>query len=100
MNRAERRRMSKLINSDPIMTIKQSDIEKIKREATEEALVLLLSIPVKVMHERFGWGKRKRLPMLSDALIDEFRAFSEGNVNLKEYQEMVYEFCGVSFKKE
>ena len=107
MNRAERRRQAKALGQpvvkDPIISMKKSDIERIKREAAEEAtetaMVLLLSIPVKVMHEVFGWGMRKRLPRLSDALIDEYQAFSDGDMTLQEYQDMVYEYCGVKFQK-
>lgn len=103
MNRAERRRQEKATAKDPIITMKKSDIERIKREAvekaTDEAMVLLLSIPVKVMHDKFGWGIRKRIPRLTDALIDEYQSFSDGEFTLEEYQEMVYEYCGVKFKK-
>lgn len=67
MNRAERRRQAKLTGSsvakDPIISMKKSDIDRIKREAAEEAtetaMVLLLSIPIKVMHEQFGWGMKR-----------------------------------------
>lgn len=103
MNRAKRRRQAKLTGSpvakDPIISIKKSDIDRIKREATETAMVLLLSVPIKVMHEQFGWGMKKRLPRLSDALIDEYQAFSDGDMTLEEYQNMVYEYCGVKFQK-
>jgi len=103
MNRAERRRQAKLTGSsvakDPIISMKKSDIDRIKREAAETAMVLLLSIPIKVMHEQFGWGMKKRLPRLSDALIDEYQAFSDGDMTLEEYQNMVYEYCGVKFQK-
>ena len=103
MNRAERRRQAKLTGSsvtkDPIISMKKSDIDRIKREATETAMILLLSIPIKVMHEQFGWGMKKRLPKLSDALIDEYQAFSDGDMTLEEYQNVVYEYCGVKFQK-
>lgn len=107
MNRAERRRQAKLTGSsvakDPIISMKKSDIDRIKRkaadEATETAMILLLSIPIKVMHEQFGWGMKKRLSRLSDALIDEYQAFSDGDMTLEEYQNMVYEYCGVKFQK-
>lgn len=103
MNRAKRRKQAKLTGSpvakDPIISIKKSDIDRIKREATETAMVLLLSVPIKVMHEQFGWGMKKRLPRLSDALIDEYQAFSDGDMTLEEHQNMVYEYCGVKFQK-
>lgn len=51
------------------------------------------------MHDKYGWGMRKRLPELSDALIDEYQAFVEGDMTLEEYRELVYEYCGVKFQE-
>lgn len=107
MNRAERRKQAKLTGSpimrDPMISMKRSDIDRLKREASEKAIdtamILLLSIPIKVMHEKYGWGMKKRLPELSEAIIDEYQAFSDGDMTLEEYQEMVYEYCGVKFKE-
>lgn len=99
MNRAERRRQAKTALKDPVIMMKKSDIDRIKHEATEQAMILLLSIPVKVMHEKFGWGSRKRLPRLSDALIDEYQMFADGDMSLQEYQDMVYELCDVKFQQ-
>lgn len=107
MNRAERRKQAKLTRSpimrDPIISMKQSDIERIKKEAADKAIdsamILLLSIPIKVMHEKYGWGMKSRLPELSEAIIDEYQAFSDGDMTLEEYQEMVFEYCGVKFKE-
>ena len=103
MNRAERRRAEKNAESDPVITMKRSDIERIKREAVEEAtdsaMLLLLSIPIKVMRDKFDWGTKTRLPKLAEALIDEYQAFSEGEATLQEYQDMVYECCGVKFER-
>lgn len=107
MNRAERRKQAKLTGSpimrDPIISMKQSDIERIKKEAAnkaiDSAMILLLSIPIKVMREKYGWGMKSRLPGLSEAIIDEYQAFSDGDMTLEEYQEMVFEYCGVKFKE-
>lgn len=102
MNRQQRRKATKKglpVSKDPVYNLKQSDVAKMKSEATETAITLLLSIPIKVMHEEFGWGMRKRLPRLADALIDEYQKFADGEMTLEEYQDMVYEYCGVKFKK-
>lgn len=107
MNRAERRRQAKTTGfpmaRDPIISMRKSDIDRIKQDAVEEAtqtaITLLLSIPIKVMYEQYGWGMKKRLPELAEALIDEYQRFTDGEMTLEEYQEMVYEYCGVKFKK-
>ena len=108
MNRAERRKQAKLTGSpivrDPIISMKKSDISRIKQEATQKAtdiaISLLLSIPIKVMYEKYGWGTKKRLPELAEALTDEYQRFADGEMTLEEYREMVFEYCGVKFKSE
>lgn len=107
MNRAERRKQAKVTGSpivrDPMISMKKSDIDRIKQEAAEKAIdtaiTLLLSIPIKVMYEKYGWGMKKRLPELAEALTDEYQRFSDGEMTLEEYQEMVFEYCGVKFRK-
>lgn len=106
MNRAERRRRAKQglpISKEPVYNMKQSDIKKIKDESTNTAvdtvMVMLLAIPIKVMHDKYGWRMRKRLPELAEAIIDEYQNFAYGEMSLEEYQELVYEWCGVKFQK-
>lgn len=107
MNRAERRKQAKATGSpivrDPIISMKKSDIDRIKRESAEKAIdtaiTLLLSIPIKVVHDKYGWGMKKRLPEFAEALTDEYQRFSDGEMTLEEYQEMVFEYCGVKFKE-
>lgn len=106
MNRAQRRAAKKnkqFVQRDPVYNLKESDLSSIKNKATRQAIdtamTLLLSIPVKVMHDKYGWGMKKRLPELAEALIDEYQEFADGNMSLEEYQEMVYEYCGVKFQK-
>lgn len=106
MNRAERRKRQKMglpVAKEPVYTMKQSDIAKIKRESTDTAvdtvMVMLLAIPIKVMHDKYGWRMKKRLPELAEAIIDEYQRFSDGEMSLEEYQEMVYEWCGLKFQK-
>lgn len=106
MNRAERRRRAKMglpVNNEPVYNMKQSDIEKLTDKsfgtAVDTAMVLLLSIPIKVMHDKYGWGAKKRLPELAEALTDEYQNFADGEMTLEEYQQLVYEWCGVKFQK-
>lgn len=103
MNRAERRRRKKMglpVNNEPVYNVKQSDINKLKKESVDTAMVLLLSVPIKVMHDKYGWGMRKRLPELADLLIDEYQNFADGYITLEEYQQLMYKWCGVKFQKD
>ncbi|BBK24954.1 hypothetical protein [Dialister hominis] len=57
MNRQERRRLE-IKKKDPMVYIKQSDIDRIKEEATGKgckmAFNLMLAVPAMVIHDKFG----------------------------------------------
>lgn len=118
MNRAERRRLEKQKHKEPVMMVKRSELleikgqiakvkkemeanppEKAQEEAVDTAIVLLMSLPVKVLHDSFGWG-RKRLGAFSEALTEAYQDFSDGNLQLEDLQQLVFDQCGIKFQKE
>lgn len=106
MNRKQRRLAKKKglpVEQEPVFNMKQSDIKKIKQEATEQAvdtaMTLLLGIPVKVLKEKYGWGMKKRLPEFCQAMLDTYDEFSGGDLTLEEFAELIYQECGVKFKR-
>lgn len=60
MNRKQRRLAEKKSGAKIVAprtyTLTDADIKRIKDEAVDEALVLLLAIPVLVLHDKFGFG--------------------------------------------
>ncbi|MGN1023399.1 MAG: hypothetical protein ACI4OJ_07875 [Lachnospiraceae bacterium] len=106
MNRAERRAAGMKKVKQPVYQLTEDAIRKIRKEerdkaygaATDTAMVLLLSMPIHVMHEQFGWGT-KRLTALAEALTDEYQRFSDGELSLEEYREYVLQETGFAFKK-
>lgn len=63
MNRAERRRLKRSQESgNTTYTLKNEDVAKIKRDAAQEAIdkafVLMLGLPMIVLHDKYGWGKK------------------------------------------
>ena len=107
MNRAERRRLEKqgkTVWKEPVLSMRASDLERIKSEAREEAvdtaMVLLLGIPIKVLRDKYGWGMKKRLPEFAEAFLEVYSDFSEGDMTLEEFRELIYEECGIKFQKE
>lgn len=84
-------------------TLRQSDIirikEEAKREAVDEAIILLLSLPVKVLNDHFGFGTKKRLPQFAELLTDEYHRFTEGEMTLEDYQNFIYEKIGIKFER-
>lgn len=105
MNRKQRRAAQKkgiAVPKDPVYNIKSSDIAHMKEQAVDEAadaaMVLLLALPIKVMRDKYGFGA-KRLTALADALTDEYQQFSDGDVTLEEYANLVYEYTGIKFER-
>lgn len=106
MNRQQRRMAQKKglpVTHEPVFNMKQSDIKKMKQEATEQAvdaaMILLLGIPVKVLKEKYGWGMKKRLPEFCEAMIDVYTDFSNGDLTLEQFADLIYQECGVKFQK-
>lgn len=103
MNRAERRRLEKKNNKkEPVYNMSQGHINKIKEDtyelATEDAMILLFSLTIRVMKERYGFG-RKRLPELAEFLTDAYQEFDESGRTLKEEAEFVYQMTGIKFAR-
>lgn len=106
MNRQQRRMAQKKglpVTHEPVFNMKQSDIKKMKQEATEQAvdaaMILLLGIPVKVLKEKYGWDMKKRLPEFCEAMIDVYTDFSNGDLTLEQFADLIYQECGVKFQK-
>ena len=106
MNRSQRRNQVKSgipMRKKPVYRIKPKDYMAMKKKAVIEgvdnALVLLLSIPVKVLCENYGWTAENELPDFVEHMINEYESFSDGKITLEVYQALVYEQCGVKFEK-
>ena len=100
MNR-QQRRAAGIPSKDPTRMMRQSDIDRIRQQAeldaSAEAMALLFSLVIDVMHERYGWG-RTRLGDLGEALVDKWSEVDSGSMTLKDYQDYVYKMTGVEFK--
>ena len=106
MNRRQRRNQIKSgipMRKKPVYQIKPKDYMAMKKKAVIEgvdnALVLLLSIPVKVLCDNYGWTAENELPEFVEHMINEYESFSSGDITLEEYQELVYQNCGVKFER-
>ena len=78
MNRAERRKYKKMGLPTPkehVFNLKQKNIDEIRSDALNEAFVLMLAIPVKVMHDEFGWGDEKSVAKTRRGNNRRIRAF-------------------------
>lgn len=102
-NRAERRRNAKEMDKDPIITMKQSDIKKIKLDATRDALNLLFAIPVFIIHDEYGKfhklmvdGKNREERFL-ERCLELYDCFEKGYVTMKDLTETMEQETGYKF---
>lgn len=100
MNRAERRRLG-IKAKDPVINIKQSDIDRMKidtaNEAAEMAFFMMLAIPTMVIHDHFGdlMKRENRLPNFVKWCLNTYECFGKGLVSLEDLEQCLYEEAGL-----
>lgn len=108
MNRAERRRLAKQgidVKKDPVINIKQSDIDKMKMESAEQAaemaFFLMLAIPTMVIHDHFGdlMKKQGREQNFVKWCLNTYECYGQGLVSLEDLQQCLYEEAGLRMEK-
>ena len=103
MNRQERRRLG-IKKKDPMVSIKQLDINAMKEEATEKgckmAFNLMLAVPAMVIHDHYGelMKKNGRVERFIDLCMDTYRCYEEGYVTLKELAQILKDEAGVEIE--
>lgn len=113
MNRAERRRRAKqglLVVKEPVINVKASDIQNIKKEATtnaaDTAFFLMLAIPVMVIHDKYPQLMRRdvdgksRAERFADLCIDLYDSFDKGYVTLDDLADRLWEEAGIKLTKK
>lgn len=98
MNRAERRRMKRQEDKEPVINIKASDIERIKTETADLAeyrvLLKLLSLPLMVLHDKYGWGKT-RCERLTAQVLDLHDSWTKGLLTIEDMEAVLWEEAGI-----
>lgn len=73
-----------------MISIKQSDIDRMKEEATEKgcklAFGLMLAVPAMVIHDHYGelMKKEGRVEKFVDLCMEEYKCYEEGYITLEE----------------
>ena len=108
MNRAERRKLG-VKNKESVFTMKKSDIDKIKEDATHQsmeiAFKLMLSIPVKVLSENYSKitklnvDGKSREERFADMCLDLYDSFDKGYVSMDDLMTCLQEETGMSFEE-
>ena len=99
MNRAERRRLKRNQEScNATYTLRNEDVTRIKQDAAQEAIdkafVLMLSLPMIVLHDKYGWGK-KRLSDFIDHVLEQYDSFNKNFIALDDLWNTIEKETGV-----
>lgn len=99
MNRAERRRLKRNQESrNATYTLRNEDVTRIKQDAAQEAIdkafVLMLSLPMIVLHDKYGWGK-KRLSDFIDHVLEQYDSFNKNFITLDDLWNTIEKETGV-----
>lgn len=97
MNRAERRRNARqektrtyVLTEDQIQQIKRDAVS----EATRKAFLMFLSIPVMVLHDKFGFGKMRLSQFMNYALV-WYESVQDNETRLTEIVKIAEDECGI-----
>lgn len=86
--------MSKKKN--PVIHLKQSDVKRIKEEATNEGLKGALILFFTVMRDKEGYGI-KRLKRLFNEITDLADSLKQGYVKMEDLEQVLFEEANITF---
>lgn len=99
MNRAERRKHKQSAQKPKTYVLTEDQINKMKmdavQEATRRAFLMFLSIPVMILHDKFGFGKIRLGRFMHYALI-WYEAIQNDEVRIMELVKIAEDECGIS----
>lgn len=103
MNRAQRRRQKKYGVKVPTLNMSLENLNEIKEDSTkkgvETAFKLMLALPVMVLHTKYGWGGKKRLPEFVNYVLDLYDSYERGYLTLKDIEDCLWEEAGIKLDR-
>ena len=84
----------------------QSELDKIKKEATEEAvntaMVLMLTLPLKVLIDNYWTSKEQleQIPDFTDKVIEYYEKWQNGELDIDKLREDLWNYAGVRLEGE
>lgn len=105
MNRAERRRLNRVVNEVDNPTyykLTVSQLDQLKKDVSKEVEIrcikILFSIPMKVGKEQCGWTDEE-CQMFAEAICDEYQEHLKGNsMSVDEYVRLTERITGMKFE--
>ena len=100
-NRKQRRKSKTTIKKEPTYTLRQSDIDRIKKEQTNKAVdvafTLLLGMPVIVLHDKHGFQPDRLESFVSD-ILSLYDSYEKGYVTLDDIRQTLKDETGIEVK--
>ena len=110
MNRAERRRLLRESQKEPIIHIKTMDIQNLKKQISESAantvFSLMLAIPVMVLHDKYAQLMKKnvdgktREERFADMCLELYDSYQKGYVTIEDLEDCLWKEAGIKLQKE
>lgn len=98
MNRATRRRLG-ITEKPKTRVLTEDQIRQMKNEAVNDAFKMLLSIPVLVLHDKFGYG-HTRLDRFIHYAMSWVKDIQNGVVSIQEVVALCEEETGLKIKEK
>lgn len=109
LNRAERRRLEKAGQKEPVINMKSSDVLTIKKDAVNEAVdtafILMLGIPVMILHDKYSLLMKKevdgksRTERFADLCLDLYDSYNKGYLTLDDIHQYLWEEAGIKLER-
>lgn len=107
MNRSERRK-AKIKNTEKVVNVKFSDLERFQKEqyekAVDQAFFLMLAIPTMIIHDKFGElmkrevDNKKREERFVNLVLELYDTFQQDYVSLQDLHQCLKEETGLEIK--
>lgn len=77
----------------------ERELQRVKEEATLEALTLMFAIPVKVLKDDY-WKKsyKQKLPEFVDKMFDVYHKIESGEFDINKMKDQLWEDAGIKFE--
>lgn len=93
MNRKQRRKHG-ITEKPAVYMYTQEQVDQLKKDAVDEAFKMLLSIPVMVLHDHFGFGQI-RLDRFMNYALHWVESVQSGETKLTDLMKLAEEESGV-----
>lgn len=117
MNRSEKRRLGRSQKKTPTYNFTKqqldelihktirNDIDRIKKEAMEEAvntaMTLMLVLPMEVLMDHFWQDSyQENIPKFTELVLDYYYKWQTGELDIEKLEEDLWKYGGVKLKEE